>query len=75
MHNILGYGGEGAVPYLKAAFEVCKSIYRDQKVYLLNAVLIERELLKNELHQANDSVQVNGVIARFEGNIASDNKC
>ena len=55
------------VPWLKAALEVCNRIYNDHKVYLLNTVLVERELLKTELKRALTTEEVHRIIARYQG--------
>ena len=47
--------------------KICEKIYDDHKVYLLNAVLVERELLKNLLKNAQNRFEVDDVLARFKG--------
>ena len=49
--------------------EVCAKIYDDWKVDLIDAIYIERELLKAELKKAQDSACINRLITRLEGKL------
>ena len=42
-------------------------IYTDHGVYLLNAVLVERELLRNQLMKAANELDVKEIITKLKG--------
>ena len=65
--DVLGFPNDGGnIPCLEAALEVCNRVYRDHKVYLFNAVLVERELWKTQAKTSQDAGAVTEVIAQLE---------